>query len=477
MRVLVAGAAHLDILAHVTGDESTVDKIGTVAIEVGGTCCNIAVDLANFGAKVSLLTAFNLSPYSTLITEFLADQGVEVLAEYKEEMPVGAFCAQISRGGELQTAVTCSPLEDHVFSETVLAGAFEDIDAVVLDCNLNPAALEDLVRRASAIGCPLFVAAVSEQKALRLAALPAATTAMFLNRIESTYLLRHVLGEEGTLQALAAQFGTPLIVTDGDQGAEVISPGEPAVRVSPPSIEVAGNLLGAGDGLMAATIFHFVQGASSLPAAVERATEVISHLARRGNCNLSKPGYLDQTLTRIASHAKTDAMTQTLNRAATAGELNKRFAGAMAGKHALSVAMVDIDKFKSINDTFGHDAGDKVIQAVVERIRHAVRGKDVVGRWGGEEFIVVTSEAIDIATTIAERIRTDVEASVLDPRPVTVSIGVAQFDPAKHRGVTELVKDADVNLYAAKNGGRNRVIWQSQESATDREPAAPPLAA
>lgn len=473
MRILVAGAAHLDILAHITGDEATVDKIGRVKIEIGGTCCNIAVDLSKFGAQVTLLTALNLSPYSTIITEFLADEGVEVLAEYNDALDDGAFCPQIRPSGDLLSAVTCSPLDAHKFSPTLVTEAFGTPDAVVLDCNLNEETLADLVNRAAAVGCPIFIAAVSQQKALRLANLPAPATALFLNRVEATYLRDHVLGEHAGLNDLADHFQTPLVVTFGDKGAEIFSPGaRKNVRIDPPTVEVTGNLLGAGDGLMAGTVFHLLSGGVSLPEAVDKATEVIASLTTRGNCNLASPGYLDRTLTKIASHAKTDQMTQTLNRAATTGELNKRFAGAMAGKYPLSVAVVDIDKFKSINDTYGHDQGDKVIQAVVERIRTAVRGKDAVGRWGGEEFIVMASEPLEIAQTIAERIRADVESFVLDPRPVTVSIGVAEFDPARHRGVSELVKDADLNLYAAKNGGRNRVVSALSPAPSDAALAA-----
>lgn len=127
----------------------------------------------------------------------------------------------------------------------------------------------------------------------------------------------------------------------------------------------------------------------------------------------------------------------------------------------LALLMIDIDFFKSVNDTFGHDAGDAVLRAVSETMHKSKRSSDIAGRLGGEEFALVLPEATpDRAMAAAERYRT-----LIGGRPViakgrqisvTVSVGVSLAE-AGMAGFDELLKRADVALYEAKNSGRNRV--------------------
>jgi len=129
----------------------------------------------------------------------------------------------------------------------------------------------------------------------------------------------------------------------------------------------------------------------------------------------------------------------------------------------IAVAMVDIDRFKSINDTHGHDAGDRVLVSMAATIRDSVRGSDVVARFGGEEFVVFLS---DLDTThlpeVGEKIRAGVEKHAPGGIAVTVSVGLASASPPRDARVEEtleaLIKQADANLYRAKNTGRNRVV-------------------
>ena len=129
-----------------------------------------------------------------------------------------------------------------------------------------------------------------------------------------------------------------------------------------------------------------------------------------------------------------------------------------------SVLALDIDHFKSINDRFGHDAGDKVLARVAKACSGAIRAHDVVGRIGGEEFLVVLPRAsLAEACEVGERIRRAVEAvrhDDIQPRlTVTISVGAAQSRPDDN-GAGALAKRADECLYAAKTTGRNRVIGE-----------------
>jgi diguanylate cyclase len=172
---------------------------------------------------------------------------------------------------------------------------------------------------------------------------------------------------------------------------------------------------------------------------------------------------LREELAKARAEAKTDAMTGLANRKGF-DEAIDRLRGAQ--ERALSDACLlicDIDKFKSINDTYGHLFGDKVIKAVAEVLVKQTKGKDLAARFGGEEFIVLLPETcFEGAVAVAESIRSAIESGrVVNPRTgeeirrVTISIGVTQF--LRDEDVKETISRADEALYAAKENGRNRV--------------------
>jgi two-component system cell cycle response regulator len=134
-------------------------------------------------------------------------------------------------------------------------------------------------------------------------------------------------------------------------------------------------------------------------------------------------------------------------------------------REALSFIMLDIDHFKKINDTYGHLAGDAVIKGLAEIIARTVRGGDLVGRYGGEEFAVILPRAsAEEAFALCERLRQNVAEAVFSgpgqPLRITISLGVCTRQPEDECGPTELIRMADSALYQAKRNGRNRVeIW------------------
>jgi diguanylate cyclase (GGDEF)-like protein len=140
-----------------------------------------------------------------------------------------------------------------------------------------------------------------------------------------------------------------------------------------------------------------------------------------------------------------------------ASELNTQF----------SLLMFDLDKFKDINDNFGHRAGDKVLQSLCEIVMNNIRQRDVVGRYGGEEFIVILPDTdVEGAKQVAEKIRVKIEQGKIlgDKRDVTISLGISNYP---HHSMTyeELVEKADQALYAAKNSGRNNYkVWNDNYS-------------
>ncbi len=157
-----------------------------------------------------------------------------------------------------------------------------------------------------------------------------------------------------------------------------------------------------------------------------------------------------------------DPLTGLANRGAILGELQSRFDLSRRHGRPLSVLMCDLDHFKQINDTHGHGAGDLVLSAFGDLVRLNLRGTDLAGRIGGEEFLIVLPETeMDGAMFLAERLRTALAGTPLaiasGPLKVTCSLGVAERNAADRDGGM-LLGRADGSLYQAKRQGRNRVV-------------------
>jgi diguanylate cyclase (GGDEF)-like protein len=166
-------------------------------------------------------------------------------------------------------------------------------------------------------------------------------------------------------------------------------------------------------------------------------------------------------LSEAERHAQIDALTGVLNRRSLIERLEAACSRARARDLPIALLFIDLDHFKAINDTRGHAAGDACLRAIVSPIQAELRQSDVIGRYGGEEFVVILSSADTAAARpIAERIRERVAGIRVEgfgePLGLTCSIGVAGSD---HLGVwgEELIARADAAVYAAKNAGRNRV--------------------
>ncbi|MEZ5276152.1 MAG: GGDEF domain-containing protein [Opitutaceae bacterium] len=180
----------------------------------------------------------------------------------------------------------------------------------------------------------------------------------------------------------------------------------------------------------------------------------------------------------LSELARRDRMTGMLNRAAFDESLPAAVAGARDQERSLAVLMIDVDRFKSINDTHGHPAGDSVLKHLARILDDNARRRDEVFRYGGEEFVVIAPDCSkEGAGSIAEGFRAAVEATphveLKRTIPLTISVGVAWVDSAHlPENPTELVEFADQRLYEAKHGGRNQWRIDPQETAaTMSEPA------
>lgn len=157
-----------------------------------------------------------------------------------------------------------------------------------------------------------------------------------------------------------------------------------------------------------------------------------------------------------------DGLTELLNRREIIEALRREVSRSCRDKKCVSVIMADIDDFKSINDDLGHLAGDEVLKEVARRLRTSIRPYDLVGRYGGEEFLLVLPNCDLISTfTRADQLRSSVSIKPVStpagPRKVTLSIGIAVASGESLTDAQALINSADAGLYQAKRNGRDRV--------------------
>jgi len=172
--------------------------------------------------------------------------------------------------------------------------------------------------------------------------------------------------------------------------------------------------------------------------------------------------HLRLSVTQTIEMAVTDPLTGLHNRRYLDSHLHTLFDRAMTRRRPLSLMITDIDRFKGINDAYGHDGGDEVLREFARRLRKNVRGIDLACRFGGEEFVVVMPDTeAAIAEKVAERVRAEIadQPFIVNGQSVsvTVSVGVSSLKRGAD-AVPDLMKRADVALYEAKSGGRNRVV-------------------
>ncbi|MES2184205.1 MAG: biofilm regulation diguanylate cyclase SiaD [Pseudomonadota bacterium] len=195
---------------------------------------------------------------------------------------------------------------------------------------------------------------------------------------------------------------------------------------------------------------------TSVSERMEKQLRQLSKVARISDRYQDMMRELNQALKEASTH---DPMTGLPNRRLLLDRLKEEHERSQRHGGALTVAMVDIDKFKRFNDEFGHDVGDKVIVAVSHTMKEVMRGSDMCGRWGGEEFLVVLPETtLEMGATFIDRLCQDIRKLQIPSEgqmlSVTVSVGIATLKPGE--SYSDAVNRADAALYVAKRGGRDR---------------------
>jgi diguanylate cyclase (GGDEF)-like protein len=303
-------------------------------------------------------------------------------------------------------------------------------------------------------------------RVLQAAVLVAGVVVVAVPGLETAlYLLPAVQMAAFSSAAAGTVFVTPF-VRAGDPEARLLGVGAVAVVatiasdffiernfvVAPRMVVYGFAVLVFGMSLALANRFHRVLGeVDGLRRDLERRVDQRTH-------------ELTAAYAQMEALALRDGLTGLLNRRALQDRAHADLMAARRHGAPFALALVDVDHFKSINDTYGHQLGDQVLRHVAQALAAGLRASDDVGRWGGEEFLAILPEA-DTAQAVAaaERLREIVQAAPFHapggPIPVTVSIGVAAVPPARlaEARIDDVIRVADAALYRAKALGRNRV--------------------
>jgi diguanylate cyclase (GGDEF)-like protein len=272
---------------------------------------------------------------------------------------------------------------------------------------------------------------------------------------------------ERIVPPLSALLQKPLHLVDGHSGD---ASGGFAIRFSSPLLSLVssdGSPLGDPERRLLNELFEIVRMAEeSEQKFLELEQRMIS--LQRENVDLSVK---NRILSEVSSR---DTLTGLYNRSYVIEKLDSEINRALRHGSPMALLMLDIDHFKSVNDTYGHPIGDQVLQWVGRTLRDSCRVYDIPGRYGGEEFCVVLPQTrLGNTTIVAERMRTRLAESPLrfgeNSLNVTASFGIAGVDCLPEDGIINpatLIDRADRALYAAKHRGRNRIeLWQSGEDS------------
>ena len=183
---------------------------------------------------------------------------------------------------------------------------------------------------------------------------------------------------------------------------------------------------------------------------------------------------LERMNTTLKTQSLTDDVTGQYNHRFLVSEIEKSLERAVRNKRDLSALMIDLDDFKQVNDRFGHLTGDRVLKELADIVNQSIRKVDTLGRYGGDEFLVILPEAApEAAARVARRIQQNVSQHRFNvgkkTLPITVSIGITTVPDIQKIDKTDFIESVDQAMFKAKKSGKNRIIVGGQGPAKDPE--------
>jgi len=268
-----------------------------------------------------------------------------------------------------------------------------------------------------------------------------------------------------------------MIVPDARQDPRFTD--SPQVKGEPHVVFYAGCPLRTPDGNRVATLCVLDFKPRELTAEDERILRDLAALAELELREAFQHAVQEDLVSQIDAERKrvlVDPLTRIWSRAGVMDALTEELDHAAKQRRPFALAMADLVRFKNVNDTRGHPAGDEVLRQTARRMVDGLRDTDSIGRYGGEEFLLVLgnsatrAEAVAAADSVRSAVSHAPTVTEAGPIPVTVSIGVAFVDDASRTSVDEMIAAADRALYQAKHSGRNRIEWEELGAGKKAQP-------
>lgn len=456
-KILVVGAAHMDILATKTGEGPGVDIPGEIDFEFGGCGANASIAMASRGSDVRLLTVLKKGGISRLIAHNLEENKIKVFADIREDISQGGFCSIIEKAA-MASAVTSTPVERHVFRKDRIDEAMKDVQAVLLDGNLNRETLMDVSRKAFENGIPVHFLAVSEAKALRALDV-IGLSVLFMNEQEMIVVGRELGVESGDIETVARQIhetiGASMVVGLGENGVLSINEFGRVKRIAVENPDSVENTLGAGDALAGGVLSRMMEGSALFEAVQETLADEVRRVLEKKSCHIGSEQGMGDLVENFFTKATVDNLTGAENRGTVSDNLRRAMEKYRESPFDLSILYCDVNKFKQINDELGHKEGDRALLHVTSILKECVRQEDDhVGRMGGDEFMVILSgcgekDAAEVVGRISEKTKgIDLGRGI----PLGISAGAVTWD--KKESFEALLERADKRMYEIKRASK-----------------------
>lgn len=449
---LVIGSANLDVIAYTDSPFTSTRKKGRVDIAFGGAGHNIAMDYKALGGGTAFMCGLNHSAITQMIINDIEEAGIKLHVLTCPDLPDPIFSGQFYKG-DLVSSISAEASGEVIFPDEFIKSGMHNAQAIILCAHFSIEMINHIIAMANKAGTPIYLAVNSEKRALKVVDIVGDIACIYMNEHEMSYLQRQWYPHKDWL-AIARDKNCPFVITRGPRGMTVLDPEKfEAIDILVQELEVQGNTLGAGDLIVAATTYHLVEHHLSLTAAVRKSFEKIELILNQNHVHLGEGDALKISIQRAFKQADHDQLTGLLNRHG----LRKFMLSDGFRKQRFGLAILDIDHFKQVNDTYGHPAGDSVLCEVAKALSGALREGDVVARWGGEEFIClfINPTKKDALETLQRLLDTVCHTPQAIPQKVTLSAGLDIF--SGNQGIEDAIARADIALYRAKQAGRNRV--------------------
>lgn len=433
----------MDTLAIVDRYADTIDRPGRIISSFGGTGYNIATSLAASGCTITVLTDVGDDLYADMVVDDLKSRGIRLAIQRNAALNNAGFVAHIVEH-DLQSAVSFTPVENVDISAGRLRKALSGQDAAIADTNHSPVSLDRLSSLCADLGIPLFIAGVSESKALKVANITPAPYAIFLNRREAHYLRQHCYPDLADYPSVSRSLGATLIVTRDSDGVAIVT-GQETRMLPSPVTAFQGHLLGTGDVLMAQTIRAYLETRDWMEG-LRAGLAASRAIAESATCNASPA----QAPHNILAHRSRDLITSLPGRDSLMHHLQEALDDQLWDPQRLTVFFLDLNNFKTFNDRRGHFFGDQVLASFGRALSEAITPLDgFVARWGGDEFagFVRHLSAMQVREQLIGIHNVTVDNESV---PISMTLGVIETSTSETLSAADVLNKADHAMYGQR---------------------------